>query len=103
MGPEQDIGVCTGWQAWYNAEPPAHPGTLNVTATCTFKSDGHLCELIPAESQGINPKIYVLQRVVRDSPGAATTARLQFSRRMQEYDQIQIIPDNITLDVKVIH
>ncbi len=97
-------GDCSGWYASHDHRPPG-PKKLHVTGKCTFRTGGYSVELKPADPQGINPEIYILEKIVTKPTGGATTAITTVDVRYDEetdteYKQVQIIPDGGTIDVE---
>jgi hypothetical protein len=48
------------FKAWIDKMPPASHHTLHVTGKVTVPTTGYHVSLVEAESQGINPKILIL-------------------------------------------
>lgn len=100
-------GKCRNWYASHDHMPPG-PKTLYVTGQCVFTTTGYSVELRPAEPQGINPKIYILEKVVHEPTGptgdAITTVDVRYEEKTEtEYDQVQIVPDGVVMDVEHTH
>jgi hypothetical protein len=96
-------GDCRDWYAWHNRQPPG-PQTLYVTGVCTVPDTGWTVELRRHEPQGINPKVLLLDLVVRKSETYETTA---VSVRYEEatdfiYDAVTILPDGPSIPVEVV-
>ena len=94
---------CRDWSASHDHMPPG-PKRLFVTGQCEFPTAGYSVELRPAEPQGINPKIYILEKIVHRPTGPAadviTTVEVRYEEKTDtEYDQIQIVPDGVLIDV----
>jgi hypothetical protein len=95
---------CSDWYASHDHMPPG-PKKLHVTGKCTFPTAGYSVELKPADPQGINPEIYLLEKIVTEPTGPAatviTTVEVQYDEQTDtEYKQVQIIPDGGTIDVE---
>jgi hypothetical protein len=96
-------GKCGDWYAWHD-HMPGSPKTLYVTGKCTFPTPGFTVELKPAVPQGINPKIYLLEKTVTPpsgpEPDVVTTIDVRYEEQTDtEYDQVTILPDGVTVDV----
>jgi hypothetical protein len=94
---------CTGWTAWHNIMVGSIP-TLHVKASCVFPSAGYSVELRPVYPQGINPSIYLLEKVVHEPSAPAadviTTVELHYTETTKRrYKQVHIQPDNVTINV----
>lgn len=97
-------GDCYDWYASHDHMPPG-PKMLYVTGKCTFPRADYSVELKPAEPQGINPKIYLLEKMVHKPTGPAadveTTVDVRYEEQTdREYDQVHIVPDGATIDVE---
>jgi hypothetical protein len=97
---------CGDWKAWHDVQPPG-PKTLHVTGKCTFPTGGYTVQLRPHEPQGINPGIYLLDKIVNSPTGMAnqvvTTVDVHYSEKTDAiYTEVQIIPDNVHVPVKEI-
>jgi len=97
-------GDCGDWYASHD-HMPGKPKTLYVTGKCKFPQPGYSVELRPANPQGINPKIYLLDKIVRKplDPAAdvITTVEVRYEEQTDtEYDQVTIQPDGVTVDVE---
>jgi hypothetical protein len=97
-------GKCTDWYASHD-HMPGSPKTLYVTGKCTFPTEGYSVELKPANPQGINPKIYLLNKIVHKPKDPAadviTTVDVRYEEDTDtEYEQVQILPDGVTIDVE---
>ena len=103
-GGGQYEGECSDWYASHDHMPPG-PKTLYVSGKCEFPTEGYSVELRPADPQGINPKIYILERIVHKPSGPAadvvTTVDVRYEEQTDtEYDQLQITPDGVLIDVE---
>jgi hypothetical protein len=97
-------GKCADWKAWHDSEPGG-PATLHVTGKCTFPTGGYQVELKPAKSQGINPRIYIVEKIVHPPTGAAndvvTEVEVHYTEKTNaRYDEVSIVPDKVTIPVK---
>ena len=95
---------CADWKAWHDRQP-GHPATLHVTGECTFNTSGYSVELRPASPQGINPKIYILDRIVHAPTGAVlqviTKVPVHYVEQSKAvYTEATILPDGVTVPVK---
>lgn len=100
-------GKCSDWAAWHDHMPPG-PATLHVTGKCTFPTAGYSVELRPANPQGINPKIYILDRIVHKPTGPAaeviTEVPVRYAEQTDtEYDEVHIRPDDAHVKVEEVH
>ena len=96
-------GKCGDWYASHD-HMPGSAKTLYVTGKCTFPTPGFTVELQPAVPQGINPKIYILNKIVHKPtgpiPDVLTTIDVRYEEKTDtEYDQVTILPDGVTVDV----
>jgi hypothetical protein len=94
---------CFDWYASHDHMPPG-PKTLHVTGKCKFPTEGYSVELRPADPQGINPKIYILEKIIHAPTGSVvqveTVVDVQYDEKTdQEYEQVEIRPDNTIIDV----
>jgi hypothetical protein len=97
-------GDCKDWKAWHDRQPIG-PATLHVTGKCTFPTSGYSVELKPAKPQGINPKIYLLQKIVHAPTGPTNDVKTPVSVDYKEkteahYDEVSILPDGVKVPVK---
>ena len=97
-------GKCSDWKAWHDREPGG-PATLHVTGRCEFPTSGHKVALKPSTPQGINPKIYILEKIVTPPTGAAndvvTHVEVHYTEQTNaHYDEVFIRTDNVTVPVK---
>jgi hypothetical protein len=95
-------GNCTGWKAWYNRMPGSEP-TLHVVGACEFPTDGYTVELKPANPQGMNPSIYLMEKVVYPPSGPASDliTEVHYTEVTDKsYTHVQIRPDDVLIDVK---
>ena len=94
---------CSNWKAWHDSEPGGEP-TLHVIGECHFEDSGYSVELKPQEPQGINPTIYILQKVVH-KPSHVSHHQQNIPVRYQEktrakYVEVHILPDDVHIPVK---
>lgn len=87
---------------------PGGPPTLNVTGTVVCPTTGYKAKLVRHSPQGINPTIYILDLIVTPpAPGTAvdnvlTDLHVQYHEDTRtKYSQVTILPENITVDVKI--
>jgi hypothetical protein len=95
---------CTDWKAWHDNQPPG-PAKLYVTGKCTFPTSGYRVELKPHLPQGINPAIYLLEKVVHQPSGPAsdviTTVDVRYEEKTNKrYTEVYILPDDVHVEVK---
>lgn len=95
---------CSDWHAWHDRMPGKNP-KLHVVGVCTFPTSGYSVELRPHHPQGINPSIYMLDKVVHkpDGPVLQVVTEVPVHYREQtsaKYTQVQIQPDNEIVDVQ---
>jgi hypothetical protein len=102
-----DINVkekCSNWKAWHN-RMPGQPATLHVVGQCTFPTDGFTVQLKPVVPQGINPKIYQLERLVRKPqdpvPPVVTVEAFEYREQTDvQYAEVHILPDGVSIPVE---
>ena len=102
-----DINVkekCSDWKAWHN-RIPGQPATLHVVGQCTFPTDGFTVQLKPIVPQGINPKIYLLERIVHEPQGpvplVVTVEAFEYREQTDaQYDEVHILPDGVSFPVE---
>lgn len=108
MNPLQiNISECTEWHAWHDWMPGSAP-TLHVKGTCQFDTDGYSVELRPVIPQGINPNIYLLEKIVHEPEGPVTdvitTEEVHYIEDTeQKYEKVHIMPDDISIDVQDVY
>lgn len=95
---------CRDWYASHDHMPPG-PKKLYVTGKCTFPTTGFSVELKPAVPQGINPSIYILNKIVHEPTGPTadviTTVDVRYEEQTDtEYQQVHIMPDDVLIEVK---
>jgi hypothetical protein len=100
-------GTCSDWKVWHDHQP-GHPATLHVTGKCIFNTGGYSVELRPAVPQGINPAIYILNRIVHKAPGPVPQVLTEVpvhyvEKTSAQYTDVQIEPDGVTVPVKEVH
>ncbi|HEX8180066.1 MAG TPA: hypothetical protein VF525_11030 [Pyrinomonadaceae bacterium] len=97
-------GKCTGWRAVQDSMPPGAP-RLRVTGRCTFPTHGYKVTLREAVPQGINPRILLLQKIVRPPTGPVIqrpeTVDVRFDKKnaTTRYTNVTILPDGGTIKV----
>ena len=97
---------CTGWNAWYNIQPPG-PKTLHVAGVCTLQI-GYTAKLVPRVPPGINPQIYIFDLVITapKPPKKSTIAHLvdvHYAEKTDtKYASADIEPDHVSVSVKII-
>jgi len=103
---DQPAGECSEWEAWHNRRPGAPP-TLIVTGKCKFPDESYQAKLRRREPQGINPKDLLLELIVTEEPGweeMEPTLEVRYEEQTDfEYDTVTILPDVVTVPVKVAH
>lgn len=97
-------GKCKGWEAWHDREPGG-PATLHVKGKCEFPTSGYKVELKPAKPPGINPKIYILEKIVHPPSGVSSDVISHVDvdyteKTSNHYDSVTITPDGVTIPVK---
>ncbi len=95
---------CFDWYASHDHMPPG-PKTLYVRGKCKFPTGGYSVELRPANPQGINPKIYILEKIVHEPTDNVTQMEtvedVSYEEQTDtEYDQVEIHPDGTVIDVE---
>jgi hypothetical protein len=97
-------GKCSGWTALHDTQP-VKPHTLYVTGKCTFPTAGYSVELRPHLPQGINPAIYIMDKIVHEPTGPVnqvlTTVDVRYSEKTDaHYKEVHILPDDVHVPVK---
>jgi hypothetical protein len=94
---------CTDWKAWHDNQPPG-PATLHVIGKCAFPDSGYTVELKPHEPQGINPGIYLLDKIVNVPTHVShhpSTLDVKYSEKTTvKYSEVHILPDDVHVPVK---
>jgi hypothetical protein len=102
---EKNEAKCTEWKAWHDRQP-GHAATLHVIGQCTFPTSGFSVELRPQVPPGINPTIYILDRIVHSPTDPVTNPRITTvpvhytEQTEKKYKSIQILPDQVEVPVK---
>jgi hypothetical protein len=96
---------CSDWSAWSNRMPGSQ-SSIHVKATCTFPTGGYKVSLNRGVPQGINPQILLLDLKIAKPTGMVTQQitkqEVKFDEKTKSsYTQVQIRPDNVTVDVKI--
>jgi hypothetical protein len=99
----EDDAQCGDWHSWHSRRPGSPP-SLYVVGRCVFATSGYTVELRPADPQGFNPNIYLLEKVVTPPTGAVADVISEVPVQYREvtnvsYTHVQIIPDNVTVEV----
>jgi len=99
-----DKGSCSGWKAWHDNQPPG-PATLHVIGKCTFPTSGYSVELKRHEPQGINPQIYILDKIVHTPTGnvsqIVTDVDVKYIEKTKaKYSEVHILPDDVHVPVQ---
>lgn len=97
---------CGSWKAWLDMMPPGTP-TLHVTGKCVFPKHGYKVTLKKAVPQGINPAILLLRKVVTPPSGPVIqtpqTVAVKYSLKTKtKYTHVTILPDGVTVKVKIV-
>jgi hypothetical protein len=100
------IGKCGGWKAWLDLMPPGTP-TLHVTGKCVFPKHGYKVTLKKAVPQGINPAILLLRKTVKPPTGIVIPTpqivNVSFTLKTKtKYTHVTILPDGVTVKVKIV-
>jgi hypothetical protein len=97
---------CGDWYAWHD-RMPGKKQTLHVVGRCAFPTAGYSVELQPANPQGINPSIYLLNKVVHSPTAGDQTTKDPFivnihyrEETRAVYTHVQIMPDNTAVTVQ---
>jgi hypothetical protein len=95
---------CGDWHAWHDRMPGKKP-TLHVTGVCTFPTAGYSVELRAKQPQGINPAIYMLEKVVikptTPVPDVITDVPVYYREQTDAaYKEIHILPDDVLVPVQ---
>jgi hypothetical protein len=106
MNPKGE-GECSDWKAWHDSQPVSPP-KLFVTGKCTFPTSGYSVELKPHIPPGINPQIYILDKVVRKPSGPVTDVITTVKVRYEEetkahHTEVHILPDDVHVPVEEVH
>jgi hypothetical protein len=96
-------GECA-WRAWLDRQPPG-PATLRVRGECEFPTAGFQVTLRRHVPQGINPRILLLDKVVRPPSGPAPQVVTRVEVRYEEvttagFDAVTILPEGATVWVE---
>jgi hypothetical protein len=96
-------GRCT-WQAQLDRQSPG-PATLRVRGECEFPTAGFRVTLRRHEPQGINPRVLLLDKVVRPPTGPVAQVVTRVEVRYEEvttagFDFVTILPDGDTIRVE---
>jgi hypothetical protein len=94
---------CT-WQARLDRQPPG-PARLHVQGECEFPTPGHVVTLERHTPQGFNPRILLLDKVVRPPQGPVAQVVTRVRVRYEEattagFDAVTILPDGVTIPVE---
>lgn len=97
-------GNCSRWKAWHDHQPISGP-VLHITATCQFPTPGYTVTLRPAQPQGVNPAIYIMDRSVTAPSGLVpqviTDVPVHYTEKTNnEYKEILILPDDQRITVE---
>jgi len=94
---------CSDWKAWHDSEPGSEP-TLHVTGKCHFQDAGYSVELRPHVPQGINPTIYIMDKIVHKPDHVShhpSDVGVDYKERTKaRYVGIHILPDDVHVPVK---
>jgi hypothetical protein len=94
---------CT-WRAWLDRQPPG-PATLHVQGECEFPTAGFGVTLRRHEPQGFNPRVLLLDEVVRPPRGPVAQVVTRVEVRYEEattagFDAVTILPEGDTVRVE---
>ena len=100
-------GKCSDWKAWHDSQPISPP-KLFVTGKCTFPTSAYSVELKPHIPPGINPQIYILDKVVHEPSGPVndviTTVEVRYEEQTKaHYTEVHILPDDVHVPVEEVH
>jgi hypothetical protein len=96
---------CGKWQAWLDTMPGPPTPTLHVTGECLAPSASYKIKLVPAVPQGINPKILILKKVVTQGTGIQVPTKIpvHYTKKTKiRYTHVTILPDGVTVKVKIV-
>jgi len=101
---EAPQGKCSDWKAWHDNQPP-RPPTLYVTGKGIFPTGGYSVELKPHAPQGINPEIYLMDKIVHRPTGPVPQVITVVNVRYREktdthYTEVHILPDDVHVPVE---
>jgi hypothetical protein len=94
---------CT-WEATLDRRPPG-PAVLRVRGVCEFPTPGFVVTLRRHTPQGFNPRILLLDKVVRPPTGVVPQVVTRVAVRYEEattagFDAVTILPDGDTVPVQ---
>jgi hypothetical protein len=100
-------GTCSEWRAVHDLMPGGKM-TLRVSGVCEFPTPGFTVELKPKVPQGINPLIYLLDRIVTAPTGPVPQVLTKVEVKYEEdtptrYTHVHIFPDDAKVEVKEVH
>jgi len=95
---------CGDWDAWHDLMPGSTP-SLHVVGRCVFPTSGDSVELRPATPQGINPYIYLLDKIIHHPTGPVTDVVTEVPVHFRQvgtdtYTEVQILPDNNVVAIR---
>ena len=96
--------ICGNWKAWHS-RMPRQPAILRVQGQCEFPAAGYKAELRRAFRQGVDPAILILDLVIIKPSGVAsggpTRQEIRYEEKThQHYQQVQIRPDDVVVQVE---
>ena len=85
---------------------PGSQPRIHVKGTCMFPTGGYKVSLKRGVPQGINPQILLLDLKIAKPTGIVTQQitkqEVKFDEKTKStFTQVQIRPDNVTVDVKI--
>lgn len=105
--PEEAQLPCGDWSAFLDIQPPGPP-VLRVRAICTFGTAGYTATLERREPQGFNPRDLLLDLTVTAPTGPVAQVISEVEVRYEEettagaFDTVTIVPDGISVPVRVV-
>jgi len=98
---DQSLANCSGWKALRNIRT----STYYVSATCEMPTPGHTVELVPADPQGSDASVCVLNEVVHAPEGMVAQVITGFklycrNRTRTSYKEFVIKPGGIHVSVE---
>jgi hypothetical protein len=101
---EAGTADCGDWYAWHDHMPGSTP-SLHVVGRCVFPTSGYSVKLRPATPPGINPSIYLLDKIVHEPTGpvadVVTEVPVHFQQAGKDnYTEVQILPDHTVVPIR---
>jgi hypothetical protein len=99
--------LCGEWAAWYNTQPGG-PKALHVAGICTFPDSGYSAALTKHVPPGVNVKVYLLDLTITPPSGNVSHiirhVPVHFTEQTDvQHDSAEILPDHVSVPVKIVH